>query len=169
MDQIKQTINQNLNIPTIRGRFKKNQIMKMIKISMLALTLGLMSFSAIAPVKTLVSKVSIVASSIVWKSETIDVGAIPQNTPKPIIFEFKNTGKTAVVVTNVQGSCGCTATDYTKTPIAPGKSGTVTATYNAANAGGFTKTVSVTTNVETAPKVLTIKGTVVAASTAAKS
>jgi hypothetical protein len=137
--------------------------MKMIKISMLALTLGLMSFSAIAPVKTLVSKVAVTASSILWKSESIDVGQIPQNTPKPIIFEFKNTGKTAVIITNVQGSCGCTATDYTKTPIAPGKSGTVTATYNAANPGGFTKTVSVTTNAETIVKVLTIKGTVVAA------
>jgi hypothetical protein len=143
--------------------------MKMIKISMLALTLGLMSFSAIVPVKTLVSKVAVAASTIVWKSETIDVGNIPQNIPKPIVFEFKNTGKTTVLVTNVQGSCGCTATNYTKTPIEPGKSGTVTATYNAVNAGAFTKTVSVTTNVETAPKVLTIKGTVVAASTGVKS
>ena len=134
----------------------------MIKISMLALTLGLMSFSAVAPVKELVSKVAVTASSIVWKSETIDVGQIPQKTPKPIVFEFKNTGKATVIVTNVQGSCGCTATDYTKTPIAPGKSGTVTATYNAANAGAFTKTVSVTTNAETTVKVLTIKGTVVA-------
>ena len=143
--------------------------MKMIKISMLALTLGLMSFSAIEPVKAIVSKVAIAASSIVWKSESIDVGSIPQNTPKPIVFEFKNTGKTAVIVTNVQGSCGCTATDYTKTPIAPGKSGTVTATYNAANPGGFTKTVSVTTNAETTVKVLTIKGTVVAAAAVVKS
>lgn len=143
--------------------------MKMIKISILALTLGLMSFSAIAPVKSLVSKVAVVNSSIEWKSETIDVGTIPQNTPKPIIFEFKNTGKTAVIVTHVQGSCGCTATDYTKTPIAPGKSGMVTATYNAANAGAFTKTVSVTTNAETAVKVLTIKGTVVAAAAGVKS
>jgi hypothetical protein len=143
--------------------------MKMIKISMLALTLGLMSFSAIEPVKAIVSKVAVAASSIVWKSESIDVGSIPQNTPKPIVFEFKNTGKTAVIVTNVQGSCGCTATDYTKTPIAPGKSGTVTATYNAANPGGFTKTVSVTTNAETTVKVLTIKGTVVAAATVVKS
>jgi hypothetical protein len=143
--------------------------MKMIKISMLALTLGLMSFSVIAPVKAIVSKVGVAASSIVWKSETIDVGQIPQNTPKPIIFEFKNTGKTTVLVTNVQGSCGCTATNYTKTPIEPGKSGTVTATYNAANAGAFTKTVSVTTNNEAVAKVLTIKGTVVAASTAVKS
>lgn len=142
--------------------------MKMIKISMLALSLGLMSFSAIAPVKTLASKV-VGTSSIIWKSESIDVGQIPQNTPKPIIFEFKNTGNTAVIITNVQGSCGCTATDYTKAPIAPGKSGTVTATYNAANPGGFTKTVSVTTNAETAIKVLTIKGTVVADSKGAKS
>ncbi|MBF4472885.1 DUF1573 domain-containing protein [Flavobacterium sp. HJJ] len=142
--------------------------MKMIKISMLALTLSLMSFSAVAPVKVLISK-TITASSIVWKSETIDVGTIPQNTPKPIVFEFKNTGKTAVIITNVQGSCGCTATDYIKTPVAPGKSGTVTATYNAVNPGTFTKTVSVTTNVETAPKVLTIKGTVVTASAGVKS
>jgi hypothetical protein len=143
--------------------------MKMIKISMLALTLGLMSFSAIAPAKIVVSKVTVLASSIVWKSESIDVGQIPQNTPKPIVFEFKNTGKTAVLVTNVQGSCGCTATDYTKTPIAPGKSGMVKATYNAVNAGPFTKTVSVTTNSDATPKVLTIKGTVVAASSGVKS
>lgn len=137
--------------------------MKMIKISMLALALGLMSFSAIAPVQSLVSETSIsetAASTIVWKAETIDVGQIPQGTPKAIVYEFKNTGKTAVVITNVQGSCGCTATDYTKEPIQAGKSGKVTATYNAANKGAFTKTVTVTTSAETTPKVLTLKGTV---------
>lgn len=137
----------------------------MIKVSMLALTLGLMSFSVLSPVKALKDNVINITNSIVWNSESIDVGAIPQNTPKPIVFEFKNTGKTAIIITNVQGSCGCTATDYTKTPIAPGKTGTVTATYNAVNRGAFTKTVSVTTNVDKAPKVLTIKGTVVAATT----
>lgn len=135
--------------------------MKIIKISMLALTLGLMSFSAIAPADALTSKVSSVASSILWKSESIDVGQIPQNTPKAINYEFKNTGKTTLIITNVKGSCGCTATDYTKTPILPGKSGKVTATYNAANKGAFTKTVTVTTNVETTPKVLTLKGIVI--------
>lgn len=138
--------------------------MKMIKISMLALALGLMSFSAIAPVKSLVSETKIsetAASTIVWKAETIDVGQIPQGTPKAIIYEFKNTGKTAVVITNVQGSCGCTATDYTKEPIQPGKSAKVTATYNAANKGAFTKTVTVTTSAETTPKILTLKGTVI--------
>jgi hypothetical protein len=137
--------------------------MKIIKISMLALVLGLMSFSAIAPVQSLATtaKTETAASAIVWKAETIDVGEIPQGAPKAIVYEFKNTGKTAVVITNVVGSCGCTATDYTKEPVLPGKSAKVTATYNAANKGAFTKTVTVTTNAETAPKILTLKGTVI--------
>ena len=137
--------------------------MKIIKISMLALVLGLMSFSAIAPVQSLVSniKTETTASTIVWKAESIDVGEIPQGTPKAIVYEFKNTGKATVVITNVQGSCGCTATDYTKEPILPGKSAKVTATYNAANKGGFTKTVTVTTSAETTRKILTLKGTVI--------
>lgn len=131
---------------------------------MLALALGLMSFSAIAPVQSLVctnENNTIAASTIVWKAETVDVGEIPQGTPKAIVYEFKNTGKTAVVITNVKGSCGCTATDYTKEPILPGKSAKVTATYNAANKGAFTKTVTVTTSAEETPKILTLKGTVI--------
>ncbi len=119
---------------------------KSIKISILALAFGIMSFATL--------------SNITWKNETIDVGEIPQNTPKAIVFEFKNTGKSDLLITNVQGSCGCTATDYTKTIIKSGKTGNVTATYNAASPGAFTKSVTVTSNAETTPKVLYLKGTV---------
>lgn len=137
--------------------------MKVLKISMLALALGLMSFSAVAPVQSLTAAQNkeAIETPIVWKAETIDVGQIPQGTPKAIVYEFKNSGKTAVVITNVQGSCGCTATNYTKEPILPGKSAKITATYNAANKGGFTKTVTVTTSASSTPKVLTLKGTVI--------
>ena len=134
--------------------------MKNLKISVLALTLGLMSFSVL-PTSKVSNKITISNAIIAWKAETIDLGEIPQGTPKAMDFEFKNTGRKAVLITNVQGSCGCTATDYTKTEIATGKSGKVTATFNAANKGAFTKTVTVTTNAETAPKVLTFKGTVI--------
>ena len=134
--------------------------MKNLKISVLALTLGLMSFTILPSSKINVTT-TIATSPISWKSEMIDLGEIPQGTPKAMDFEFKNTGKTAVLITNVHGSCGCTATDYTKTEIASGKSGKVTATFNAANKGVFTKTVTVTTNAETTPKVLTFKGTVI--------
>ena len=135
--------------------------MKTLKISILALTLGLMSFSVIPNHKNSIVK-TVVTSPISWKSETIDVGEIPQGTPKLIQFEFKNTGKTSVKISNVHGSCGCTATDYTKEDIAPGKTAIIKATYNATIEGVFTKTVTVTTSVEETPKVLTFKGKVIA-------
>ncbi|MCV9930913.1 DUF1573 domain-containing protein [Flavobacterium sp. LS1R47] len=134
--------------------------MKIIRPLLLVLTLGLMSFSAVAPVESILANTAAFAGSITWKSETIDVGQIPLNVPKEIDFEFKNTGKTAVVITSVQGSCGCTATNYTKEPILPGKSAKITATYNAASKGAFSKTVTVVTSAEPTPKVLTLKGIV---------
>ncbi len=130
---------------------------------MLTLTFVLMSFTEIPPQTNVKENAATEtpASAILWKSESIDLGEIPVSKPKQIDYEFKNTGKTAVIITNVTGSCGCTATDYTKTPVQPGATAKVTATFNAAVKGAFSKTVTVTTNAETTPKVLTFKGTVI--------
>lgn len=134
--------------------------MKTIKFSLLALAFGLMSFTTNTEISDPIVKKAD-KSTVVWKSELIDLGDIPQNQPKSIDFEFKNTGKTAVIITNVKAACGCTATDYTKTPVQPGEMAKITATYNAAAKGAFTKTVTVTTNADVNPKVLTFKGTVI--------
>jgi hypothetical protein len=134
-------------------------IMKNIfKISAFVFALGLMSFTVL-PIKKSEGK-SIAISPVAWKSETIDIGEIPQGTPKHIVFEFKNTGDKAILITSAKPSCGCTLADYTKTPIQPGETATVTATYNAAAKGPFTKNVTVTTNAEEVPKVLHFKGIV---------
>lgn len=135
--------------------------MKTIKISLLALSVSLMSFS-IVPVSTQFIIAASIASAISWKSDAVDVGTIPQGTPKVINFEFKNTGDKSIIITNVKPACGCTAADYSKEPIAPGKVGYVKATYNAAATGTFSKTVTVTTNADDTAKTLTFKGTVVA-------
>lgn len=134
--------------------------MKTLKISILAAALGLMSFTTLDTTNNSVVKTK-TASPVSWKSETLEVGNIPQGTPKTIEFEFKNTGKTDIIITNVKAACGCTATDYTKTPIKPGQNATVKATYNAASKGAFTKTVTVSTNAEDTPKTLTFKGNVI--------
>ena len=134
--------------------------MKTMKLYVLALALGLMSFTANTS-RVIAVKKNAVTSTVIWKIEQIDLGQIPQNTPKSVDFEFKNTGKTAVIITNVKAACGCTATDYTKTPVQPGETAKVTATYNAAAKGAFSKTVTVTTSAEETPKVLTFKGTVI--------
>ena len=135
--------------------------MKTLKISLfvIALTFGMVSFAQAQTAPNAPAKVNVV-SPLKWKSDMVDVGEIPQSKPKPIDFEFTNTGKTDIVITNVKPTCGCTVADYTKTPIKPGEKGKVTATYNAANKGAFTKTITVTTNAEDAPKSLSFKGTV---------
>lgn len=134
--------------------------MKLLKLSILALTLGLMSFTFVNSTKEATVLITD-SKGIVWKAETMDVGEIPQGIPKEIIFEFKNTGTSAVIITNVKPSCGCTAADYTKEPIAPGKIGYVKAVYNAAAAGAFMKNITVTTNAEETPKSLIFKGVVI--------
>lgn len=105
--------------------------------------------------------VKVIAEAIKWKSESIDVGNIPQGKPKLIRFEFTNTSSKPIIIQNVAPSCGCTTADYTKTPILPGKKGFVEASYNAAAAGAFMKTVNVTTSDSKTPKTLSFKGTVV--------
>lgn len=99
-------------------------------------------------------------SPVKWKEEVYDFGNIKKGTPVSHDFSFVNTTKQTVLVTNVKASCGCTATNYTKTPIKPGEKATITATYNAASPGAFSKTVTVSLNENEVPKVLTIKGKV---------
>jgi uncharacterized protein DUF1573 len=119
---------------------------------------GLQSFTTM-PEKT--SAIGNKGEAVVWKAETVDSGEISQGTPKTFEFEFTNSGKSPIVITSAKASCGCTVADYTKEPIAPGKSAKVTATYNASAKGPFTKTITVTTTENETPKVLTIKGTVI--------
>jgi hypothetical protein len=135
--------------------------MKNLKITALLAVLAFSPFYAnVLPTDN--SPVVRILADVTWKSESIDVGNIPQGKPKLIRFEFTNTSKKPIIIENVAPSCGCTTADYTKTPILPGKKGFVEASYNAAAAGAFMKTVSVTTSDSKTPKTLSFKGTVVA-------
>jgi hypothetical protein len=99
-------------------------------------------------------------ASFQWDKTTYDFGNIPQNQPVTATFKFKNTGKVPLVITSAVGSCGCTVPNWPNEPIAPGESGEIKATFNAAAAGAFNKTVSITANVEGGTAILTLKGNV---------
>lgn len=99
-------------------------------------------------------------TGLTFKEETHNFGDIEKGKPVTHEFAFKNTSKETILITAVKASCGCTTPTWTKDPIKPGESGSVTATYNAANPGSFTKTVTVTTNDTDQNKVLVIKGKV---------
>ena len=117
------------------------------------------SQTAVAPEKTAPAVVAVAA----FDSQNFDFGKIKQGVPVTHEFKFTNKGAVSMVITNVQASCGCTTPDWTKDPIPPNGQGFIKATFNAAAAGGFNKTITVTSNVENGFVQLAIRGEVVTA------
>lgn len=102
-------------------------------------------------------------AGMVFVSETIDYGTIAHNADGKREFVFTNNGTKPLIITNTQGSCGCTVPSTPKEPIAPGAKGVIGVKYATDRVGAFTKTVTVTSNAEGQPtKILTIKGVVLA-------
>jgi archaellum component FlaG (FlaF/FlaG flagellin family) len=103
------------------------------------------------------------ASIVVVDGAVHDFGEIDEKGgPVTYVFKIKNDGEVALVVTKVVASCGCTSPDWTKEPIAPGKTGEIKVTYDPnSRPGPFTKTVSVYSNGKSGSYILTIKGTVI--------
>lgn len=105
---------------------------------------------------------------IKFDSQTYDFGKIKEEGGKVTgRFEFTNVGNQDLILVNVKPGCGCTAANYSKEPIAPGKKGYIEATYNPYNRpGAFNKNIRVTTNEprfeqeNAAPHMIFIKGEV---------
>jgi hypothetical protein len=74
---------------------------------------------------------------IKWEKKSHDFGSIKMGPKAEVTFRFTNTTTAPLVITAANPSCGCTASDYTKTPIMPGKVGEVTASYGTDGRPGF--------------------------------
>lgn len=98
---------------------------------------------------------------MLFESETIDYGTIAHNSEPNRQFVFVNNGTEDLVISNTQGSCGCTVPTKPEKPIKPGEKGVIGVRYATDRVGAFTKTVTVTSNCKEMPtKILTIKGEV---------
>ena len=85
-----------------------------------------------------------------------DFGEIIQGDVVAHAFEFTNTGKDPLIITDAKGSCGCTVPEWPKAPIAPGEQAEIKVQFNSRSKPGVqNKTVTVTAN--TYPKVTRLK------------
>lgn len=116
--------------------------------------LGFLIFSASATAQ--------VNKPILFKEEMFDFGPI-QEAGGAVVHEFMftNASNQPVKILGVQASCGCTTPDWTKESVAPGKTGFIQASFNPKGRPGFfNKSLTVTTDADPTPIVLTIKGRV---------
>ena len=101
-------------------------------------------------------------SSILFDKLVHDFGTMEKGDDASCVFTFKNVTKKPVTLTNVKTSCGCTAADWPKEPIAKKKKGSIKVKYDSNRIGKFTKTIKVFIEGNENPIQLEIKGTIVA-------
>ena len=76
-----------------------------------------------------------------------DFGKIRQGEVIEHLFVFENTGNLPLIISEVKTTCGCTATEWPRDPIAPGEKGTIKARYDSAGkSGAQQKVISVVSN-----------------------
>src|SRR5688572_19260370 len=103
-----------------------------------------------------------VSKPLQFREEIFDFGTIKeQGGAATHEFSFINNSSRAIKILTVQASCGCTTPDWTKDAIAPGKSGFIQASFNPVGRPGyFNKSLTVTTDFDSNPIILQIKGQV---------
>jgi hypothetical protein len=85
-----------------------------------------------------------------------DFGTITEGQKVVYTYKFKNTGDAPLIVQEAKGSCGCTASDWSKAPIPVGGEGFVKAEFDSNGKPNIqNKTVTVTAN--TWPKQTVLK------------
>lgn len=126
----------------------------------LLLSISAIFFFGLLSAQTTETVVNEPKGEITFTSVEHDYGTVEYNANGTCVFEFTNTGKAVLVLSNVQPSCGCTSPEWSKEPIKPGDKGKISVRYNTAIVGPFHKTITVLSNAVTNPVVLTIKGEV---------
>jgi len=98
-----------------------------------------------------------------FTTETINFGKIKQGVPAKGVFTVTNISNQPIIIEQANPTCGCTISDFTKEPIAAGKTGVINATFNAANVGHFDKHLTVKFAGVDEMKSITFTGDVIAA------
>lgn len=84
---------------------------------------------------------------IVFAEDTHDFGDIEQGDKVSHVFNFENSGTQPLILSNVLTTCGCTATDWPRDPIAPGDGGKIEVSFNSAGKmGKQNKVVTIVSN-----------------------
>ena len=106
--------------------------------------------------KAEVKSEKLLTTSVQWLDSSLSFTKIKEGTLVDISFRFVNTGKNPLIFSEVEASCGCTIAEKPEMPIAPGKVGTIKATFNSSGRIGTNhKTLTAYLNTEEGSHSLT--------------
>lgn len=101
------------------------------------------------------------ASALTFSKTEHDFGTISEGDEVETIFDFKNTGKSALIISNASSTCGCTIPDYPREPIPVGETGSIKVKFNSSGRPNQqNKVVTLTTNTTNGKEKVVIKANV---------
>jgi Protein of unknown function (DUF1573) len=96
-----------------------------------------------------------------FEREIYNFGMITEGDKVSYSFTFENTGKSDLVISNAQASCGCTVAEFPKEPIPPGKRSSINVVFNSTGKNGYQrKDIEIKANTIPNVKKLTLTGMV---------
>lgn len=100
-------------------------------------------------------------AEITFKDTFHDFGDILEGQKVEFVYEFKNTGKHELLITNCQAQCGCTVPNWPKQPVQPGESGKIKVIFDSSGKGGVNnKNVTVYANIKEQTKLISFRANV---------
>lgn len=97
-----------------------------------------------------------------FEQESFDFGTIQEGEVVEHTYSFKNTGTKALLISEVQASCGCTVPDWPREPIKPGQSSSIKIQFNSSNKqDNILKDVTVISNANPVKKKLSFTAFVI--------
>ncbi|MDF2552921.1 MAG: hypothetical protein K0R36_2270 [Chryseobacterium sp.] len=100
-------------------------------------------------------------TTVALSESNFDFGTIKKGDKVNHVYEVTNTGKNPLVISEVKPGCGCTAPEFTKDPILPGKKGKITLSFDSSSFdGAVQKFADVYANVEKSPIKLTFNANI---------
>lgn len=100
-------------------------------------------------------------AEITFESSVYEFGEVKEGEKVEYTFNFTNTGKSPLIISNVSASCGCTTPEYSKHPIAPNEEGSVKVVFDTQNQVGMQqKLITILSNAEPSRSIVQLKGQV---------
>lgn len=90
-----------------------------------------MAFGVWAQSAELESK-AVNGAQITFQESSHEFGDIFQGDRVTHTFTYENTGNEPLIISNVRTTCGCTATNWDREPLAPGDTASITVNFNSA-------------------------------------
>lgn len=99
---------------------------------------------------------------ISFETDFHDFGKLSSGEKVTYAFNFKNTGKSLLLISNVSTSCGCTVSAFPKQPIKPGEGASIDVSFDSEGRHGMqSKMITVFSNTEPPTTTLRIQSQVV--------